>query len=137
VNASSYLGGAHGSSSQQYFNFDLHQQKQINLADVLQPKQDVVLKAKAYEAFKAWVLETELADNVSEYEQAWPFSMTNNFYLTKQGLILQYAEYEIGPYVVGLPRLVIPYHALNGVLKPEYVTVDVQTAWAVAASEAK
>ena len=137
LNSSSYLGGAHGSSSQQYFNFDLNQQKQISLQDILLPQQEAVLKAKAYDAFKTWVLETELADNVSEYEQAWPFSMTNNFYLAKPGLILQYAEYEIGHYVVGLPRLVIPYTELKGVLKPEYVTEDVQAAWAEAASEAK
>ena len=137
LNSSSYLGGAHGSSGQQYFNFDLNQQKQIALQDILLPKQDAVLKAKAYAAFKAWVIETELADNVTEYEQAWPFRMTNNFYLAKQGLIFQYAEYEIGPYVVGLPRLVIPYAELKGVLKPEYVTAEVQAAWAEAASEVK
>ena len=39
----------------------------------------------------------------------------------EQGLILQYGEYEIGPYVVGLPRLVIPFDQLQGVLKPEYL----------------
>ncbi|EOY5001067.1 RsiV family protein, partial [Acinetobacter baumannii] len=38
-----------------------------------------------------------------------------------QGLILQYGEYEIGPYVVGLPRLVIPYDQLQEVLKEEYL----------------
>jgi hypothetical protein len=41
--------------------------------------------------------------------------------LGEQGLILQYGEYEIGPYVVGLPRLVIPFSELQGVLKPEYL----------------
>jgi hypothetical protein len=35
--------------------------------------------------------------------------------LGEQGLILQYGEYEIGPYVVGLPRLVIPFDELQGV----------------------
>ena len=121
LNSSSYLGGAHGSTAQQYYNFDLNTQKRIALKDILQPKQDAVLKEKAYAAFKAWVIETELADNVSEYEQSWKFVMTDNFYLGKQGLILQYAEYEIGPYVVGLPRLVIPYSELNGILKSDYM----------------
>ena len=36
-------------------------------------------------------------------------------------MILQYAEYEIGPYVVGLPRLVIPYEQLQTILKKEYL----------------
>jgi hypothetical protein len=41
--------------------------------------------------------------------------------LGEQVLILQYGEYEIGPYVVGLPRLVIPYDQLQEVLKKEYL----------------
>lgn len=44
-----------------------------------------------------------------------------NFLLGDHGLILQYGEYEIGPYAVGLPRLVVPYDQLNTILKPEYL----------------
>lgn len=71
----------------------------------------------AHEAFKTWVTDSKLADNVADYEQAWPFKLSDNFLLGEQGLILQYGEYEIGPYVVGLPRLVIPYDQLQEVLK--------------------
>ena len=56
-----------------------------------------------------------------EYEQAWKFTLSDNFYLSSQGLILQYGEYEIGPYVVGLPRLTIPYDQLQTVLKKQYL----------------
>ena len=62
-----------------------------------------------------------MADSVEEYEQAWKFSLSDNFYLSNQGLILQYAEYEIGPYVVGLPRLTLPYDQLQSILKPAYL----------------
>lgn len=62
-----------------------------------------------------------MAENVQDYEQAWKFELSQNYYLGKQGLILQYQEYEIGPYVVGLPRLTIPYDQLKGVLKPQYL----------------
>lgn len=117
VNSSSYLGGAHGATAQTYFNFDLEQKKQVKLADILQPKQRAALEAAAYEAFKQWVVDSKLANNVAEYEQAWKFKLSDNFYLGQQGLILQYAEYEIGPYVVGLPRLMIPYAELQQVLK--------------------
>ena len=34
---------------------------------------------------------------------------------------MQYGEYEIGPYSAGLPRLVIPYDQLDGILKAEYL----------------
>ena len=121
LNTSSYLGGAHGATSQRYYNFDLAKKKQVKLDDLLMPNQKAILEQRAHEAFKNWVMAAQLADSVEEYEQAWKFSLTDNFYLSPQGLILQYAEYEIGPYVVGLPRLTIPYDQLQTVLKKEYL----------------
>ncbi|ANF81031.1 hypothetical protein A3K93_01710 [Acinetobacter sp. NCu2D-2] len=128
MNSSQYLGGAHGSSAQSYYNFDLETKKLVQLDDILAAKQKANLQAKAYEAFKNWVIDSKLATDVAEYEQAWKFSLTDNFYLSKQGLVLQYAEYEIGPYVVGLPRLVIPYDQLQGILKPQYLPQEAQAA---------
>jgi len=121
VNSSSYLGGAHGSAAQHYYNFDLKEQKQVKLENLLRPEKKAALEKLAHGAFKAWVTDSKLANSVSEYEQAWPFKLTENFLLGDQGLILQYGEYEIGPYVVGLPRLVIPYDQLQDVLKEEYL----------------
>ncbi len=121
LNSTHYLGGAHGSTAQNYYNFDLDSKKLVKLDDIVLPKQKAQLEAKAHEAFKTWVIDSELATDVAEYEQAWKFKLTDNFFLTKQGLALQYAEYEIGPYVVGLPRLNIPYSDLQGILKPEYL----------------
>lgn len=126
LNTSSYLGGAHGSSSQNYYNFDLKTQNQLELEQIIQPNQKEKLNTLAHEAFKAWVLDSKLADNIVDYEQSWKFSLSKNYYLSKQGLILQYAEYEIGPYVVGLPRLTIPYSQLNGIVKTEYLPENAQ-----------
>lgn len=140
INSSSYLGGAHGASAQRYFNFDLKRQQQVPLKGVILDQQYPKLEKLAYAAFKDWVISSKLATNMAEYEQVWKFSMTENFYLGKQGLILQYAEYEIGPYVVGLPRLVIPYADLQGILKPEYFPAELQVdqpASAVAANNSK
>lgn len=137
LNSSSYLGGAHGASAQHYFNFDLERQKQVKLQDLLEDNQKAALKALLYKRFKTWVIESKLASNIAEYEQVWKFNLTDNFYLAKQGLILQYGEYEIGPYVVGLPRFEIPYSELKGIIKPEYLSTEalnqMQQASAVAA----
>ena len=135
LNTSSYLGGAHGSSSQHYYNFDLKQQKLVSLDDLLLPNQKAALNRVAHEAFRTWVVDSKLATNVDEYEQAWKFSLSNNYYLGTEGLILQYGEYEIGPYVVGLPRLTLGYDQLQKILKPEYLPKAKQSVQA--ASEAK
>ncbi|MCU4578950.1 RsiV family protein [Acinetobacter courvalinii] len=138
LNSSSYLGGAHGATSQRYYNFDLANQKQVQLQDLLLPKQKATLDKLAHEAFKTWIVDSKLATDPKEYEQAWPFQVTDNFLLGEQGLILQYGEYDIGPYVVGLPRLVIPFSELQGVLKPEYLPkVDAPAASTPVANENK
>ena len=134
LNSSSYLGGAHGSSAQQYYNFDLEKKKLVLLNDILLDKQRPQLERKAYEAFKQWVIASELSTNVQEYEQAWKFKLSENYYLGQQGLILQYAEYEIGPYVAGLPRLTIPYAELQGILKAAYLPVTEAASEATAKS---
>ena len=135
LNTSSYLGGAHGSASQTYYNFDLKHQKQVSLDDILLPQQKANLEKLAYQAFKIWVTDAKLADNMADYEKVWKFSLSNNFYLGQNGLILQYAEYEIGPYVAGLPRLEIPYAQLQSILKNQYLPATDQVAGA--ASEVK
>lgn len=126
LNTSSYLGGAHGASAQTYFNFDLVSKKQVGLDQIIEANQKAKFEKLAHDAFKTWVIDSKLAESVNEYEQAWKFTLSNNFYLGKQGLILQYGEYDIGPYVVGLPRLMIPYDQLKGVLKSQYFPAEMQ-----------
>ncbi|TCH63464.1 RsiV family protein [Acinetobacter sp. ANC 4862] len=137
LNSSSYLGGVHGSASQRYYNFDLEKKKQVELNDILAPNQKAALEKKAHEVFKTWVIESKLANSVDEYEQAWKFILSDNFYLSSQGLILQYGEYEIGPYVVGLPRLTIPYDQLQTVLKKQYLPQVEAPASTATANKAK
>lgn len=126
LNTSSYLGGAHGASAQTYFNFDLVRKKQVGLDQIIEANQKAKFEKLAHDAFKTWVIDSKLAESVNEYEQAWKFTLSDNFYLGKQGLILQYGEYDIGPYVVGLPRLMIPYDQLKGVLKSQYFPAEMQ-----------
>lgn len=135
LNSSSYLGGAHGSSSQHYYNFDLKQKKHIELDDILLANQKPILEKKAHDVFKTWVMDSKLANSVEEYEQAWQFTLSDNFYLSPKGLILQYDAYEIGPYVVGLPQLTIPYDQLQTVLKKAYLPQTEQNAASTAHSK--
>lgn len=128
INASNYMGGAHGSSQQKYLNFDLDKQSMLSLDQILIAGKRKSLNDLAYHAFEQWVKETQSDTDFKTYQQLWKFSVSDNFYLSPQGLILQYDEYEIGPYAVGLPRLVIPYPQLQGIVKDDYLPQQYRAA---------
>ena len=120
LSSTHYLGGAHG-AAQTYYNFDLEQKKLIKLDDIILPKQKAQLEAKAYEAFKIWVMESKLANDVAEYEQAWKFKLTDNFTCLNRDWRCNMPNMRLVLMWWVLPRLVIPYEQLNGILKPEYL----------------
>ncbi|KAF7276592.1 hypothetical protein GWI33_010050 [Rhynchophorus ferrugineus] len=123
MNANNYIGGAHGSSTQQYINFELATQSILNLDQIIQTGQRKAFNDLAYQAFQDWIVQTQPDMDVKTYRVGCEFTLSQNFFLSSNGLILQYGEYEIGPYAIGLPRLVIPYEQLKDILKPQYLPV--------------
>lgn len=126
VNASNYIGGAHGSTAQQYFNFELSSKSLLSLDQIIVTGKRKQFNDLAYTAFQDWIKQTQPDMDVKAYQQLWQFTLSENFYLSSEGLILQYGEYEIGPYAIGLPRLIIPYDKLKDILKPQYLPVITQ-----------
>lgn len=126
LNASNYIGGAHGSSAQQYLNFELESKSLLSLEQIILNGQRKAFNDLAYETFQQWIQQTQPDMDIKTYQELWKFTLSDNFYLSSNGLILQYGEYEIGPYALGLPRLVISYDKLQGVLKPRYLPVVTQ-----------
>ncbi|XID75397.1 RsiV family protein [Alkanindiges sp. WGS2144] len=126
ISAAYYTGGAHGSALDNYYNLDLKQKKQLGLDDILVPAQRQQLHQLFYQQFVAWIKENDAKTDLDEYEQTWPFKLTDNFTFDLDGLKLSYAQYEIGPYVVGMPEFTVPYAQLNGIIKPEYLKAPVQ-----------
>lgn len=116
-----YTGGAHGGASDNYYNLDLKQKKQLTLNDIVLPDQQQKLRDQLYVQFSEWVKKDDSKVNLEEYEQTWPFTLTENFSFTETGLLFSYGQYEIGPYVAGMPEFVVPYAQLNGIIKPEYL----------------
>lgn len=121
LKAHDFLGGAHASNGEYYFIFDLAKKQQLTLESILLPNQKNALKALLYTQFKDWVLAEKLADQVENYEQAWPFKVSHNFYFNEKGLVLQYNEYDIAPYAMGSPSFIIPYAQLEGILQPQFL----------------
>lgn len=121
IDANEYLGGAHGNSSMHYISYDRVQHKILTLDDVLFQGKQQQFHAVAYAKFVQWFNETMPDSDLKDYQNTWNFELSDNFYFSPDGLILQYQHYEIGPYAVGMPRLMIPYRELQGIIKPLYL----------------
>lgn len=121
IDAYFFSGGAHGSSPRQYYNFDLLHKKQLKLDDVLLAGQQQKLHDLLYKQFVAWLKKDNPDVNIEEYQAMWKFFVSDNFSFGKDGLEFLYQQYDIGPYVVGLPEFTLPYAQLKGIVKPEYL----------------
>jgi hypothetical protein len=82
------------------------------------PQFEAALKA----AHGKWLATNEDAKrDPAAYNKLWPFVPTDNFALTQEGMTVKYDAYTIAPYSYGEPELRIPYSALVGILRPEFI----------------
>lgn len=103
-----------------YFVFDIKQQKQLSLDDVIltaDAKDELaqMIRDKFHVALKKGKVD------VQKHEATWPFYLTKNFTFTKDGIKFLYQPNEIAPYQMGMPEFVIRYAELTKMIKPEYL----------------
>lgn len=112
------IGAAHGASfiSEYVFRPD---GSRVILKDIVQDK--AVFDSAVCDAYTAWA-DKEFADLPKEERYQPDFQgATDNFTFNKDALVLQYGAYEIGPYAIGLPQLVLPWDKIKGAVKAEYL----------------
>lgn len=125
LNTWQYLtGAAHGISATQFLNWDNATGKVLGLANVLQPGKQEAYVAALKEVHGHWLAQNpDASRDPQTYNRIWPFQPSSNFGFTDQGLVVKYDSYQIAPYSSGQPELLIPYGALQGILRPEYMPV--------------
>lgn len=115
-------GAAHGIHATQYLNWQRGPQRVLALDEALLPDQHPAFVAALRRAHQAWLMQNPDAQrDPAAYARMWPFQESDNFALTKDGVIVKYDSYSIAPYSHGQPELVIPYAELNGILRPEFM----------------
>lgn len=107
-----YTGGAHGSSWDTYYLLDKKTGEQLSLDDVLSmPKED-------FSALVIQYLQTEIDTDPSMYFEDAASSVQTYyaqndynylFYLTSDGIAVEFGQYEIAPYAAGISHIIIPY----------------------------
>jgi len=123
LHSTQYLtGAAHGIPATQYINWQRSKARILALDEVLIPGRRAELTAALSSAHQQWLAHNEDAQrDPTAYQRMWPFQDNNNFALTRAGLTFKYSAYSIAPYSHGEPELSIPYSALRGIVRPEFL----------------
>lgn len=114
-------GAAHGIPATQYLNWQRKSERVLALDEALLPNQGPAFTEALRRAHQTWLMQNEDAKlDPATYDRLWPFQESNNFALTQGGMVIKYDAYSIAPYSHGQPELIIPYSALQGILRPEF-----------------
>ncbi|OQB24560.1 MAG: hypothetical protein BWY11_00990 [Firmicutes bacterium ADurb.Bin182] len=109
-----YAGGAHGSTLRTSVTFDLNNGKRIKLKDLFGAAGNyrrLILDEILIIADK------QMATNPVYFNDYRRLIVQNfngeSFYLTPDGIVIYYQQYEIGPYAIGIVEFEIPYQNLG------------------------
>ncbi len=115
-----YSGGAHGNSTTQYLNWLPRSDIVVNLQTMIPSDNMPAFEAALKRQHARWLQTNDLAKaDPKAYDKMWPFHFSENAALLEDGIAITYDPYEIGPFALGMPTLVIPYSELQGILRPE------------------
>lgn len=115
-----YAGGAHGSTVQSSYTFDLSTGKALSLSDLMLPD-------SGYAAYIDSAIRTEIDRRVKdgvlyEFEDGKFTDIGANpeFYLSDSGLVFYFQQYAYFPYAAGIQEFLIPYADVESMLKPAF-----------------
>jgi hypothetical protein len=120
-----YLGGAHGFHDRTLLCFDAHDGKKLSLAELIGDASSQPLGQIAEAEFRrarGITPDRSLADEGFFVSGGEPFSVTENFGIVEQGVLLHYNPYEIGPYVMGDTEVILPRDAVAPLLKQDKIS---------------
>lgn len=109
-----YAGGAHGGSRSSYVTFSKHSGKQV--VNVIDPKCQKVLQQEMKKGLCEY-LDCDLKDLREQLMDLTVIPMPQEPpHLSKDGVVFEYGQYEIGPYAIGMPSFTLPYEKVKDFL---------------------
>jgi len=119
VSNSSYTGGAHGNYGSLAYNYDKYTGATLKLDDIFIPSYKESLRTIAEQEYRR---QNGIMPHESLTQHDWfdnKFILPASIGLGSDGLHLEYAPYEIKAYAFGTTSLVVPYHLLASIVKPD------------------
>ena len=128
VSVYSYTGGAHYNREDKAYYYNPKTGKKITLENFLESDKLADLSNLAYYYTIKYYKDKDL-----EYDEEWIKEGTSAnienfsyFNITKDGLLLLFVPYQVGPYSDGEIKILIPEKDLEGIVKEEYLTIEEQ-----------
>lgn len=115
-----YTGGAHGMTFNYAKNYDVKNNKFLNMSDVFTEGFEEELYCLIEESLTE---DEEMYGLFPEFRDSISFIFNDEsdaFYFSENGINFIYGEYLIAPYAAGNIHVEIPYEKLNNILKEEY-----------------
>jgi hypothetical protein len=114
-----YSGGAHGITAIKTFVFDARTGEQMSLQNIFTGEYLKTLSLLSREVLKAKDPNSDIYSFAEEGTTPEPDNFSA-FTLESDGMHVVFGDYQVGPYVIGHPEIVISYDKLEGVLRPEF-----------------
>ncbi len=114
-------GAAHGATTVVTGVFDLGSGRRLTLDDILAPGAGHLdrLSALTRAALKDQLDDPSLAASIDDGTAPVEASFAA-WTLTAEALVIDFQEYQVGPYVIGRQQVEIPYTELDGLLAPTF-----------------
>ena len=113
-------GGAHGMHGTSYSNIDLANNKEIQLADVIDTVKAVSVLEKLLEKQFRKDYNIKNSEPLGETLLVDKIRVTDNIFVTSKGIGFGYVPYEIGAFALGDILIYIPYKDIEAYLKPTF-----------------
>jgi inhibitor of cysteine peptidase len=124
VSTYTYLGGAHGGETWLPFTFDASTGRELTLADLMQ-------NGSGYREYINGVIRQEI-DKMTASEELAEIATFEDigdepwFYLTPEGLVFYFQQYEYFPYAAGIQQFDIPYGDVAAMLLQKYAALEMR-----------
>ncbi len=124
LNESEYIAGAaHPQNLISTLNYDLRTGKRVRLADLFTKGSDYLKRLSDYaipELAKQLEVPAEDKDRMDEITSGAAPRPDNyqEFLIAKEGLVVVFNTYQVGPYAIGAPRVAVPYALLQPITDP-------------------
>ncbi|CAN5758107.1 hypothetical protein BH20ACI4_BH20ACI4_23870 [soil metagenome] len=121
-----YMGGAHGMTTYSPVNYDLKNNRELQLADIFEPNSGYLKTISEYSIADLKKRVGEMSDDEWITKGAGAEKENfSNWNLTKKGLLITFEPYQVAAYAAGPQTVIIPYDKLKNSLKKDGIVSQI------------